>query len=86
MMTMWLWIMYRCKEDGAIVFGLESHFDESHDDHGHDDHGHGHAEVDSEAIEAILAGVGVADSKYGPQKRWVKKVGNVAPAHAEEDE
>ena len=86
MMTMWLWIMYRCKEDGAIVFGLESHFDESHDDHGHDDHGHGHhEEIDREAIDKILAGVGHYNNKHGQEKKWVKKLGNVAPARAEDE-
>ncbi|KAJ2236272.1 hypothetical protein IWW45_001927 [Coemansia sp. RSA 485] len=43
--TMWFWMMYRIKEDGAVAFGFRHPWDH-HDDHGsHDNHGdHGHKE------------------------------------------
>ena len=33
---MWLWVFYRCKEDGAVVLGLVHPWDA----HGHDDDHH----------------------------------------------
>ncbi|KAI9502898.1 hypothetical protein GGI25_003175 [Coemansia spiralis] len=40
--SMWFWMMYRMKEDGAVVFGLRHPWD--HGDHSahneHSDHGH----------------------------------------------
>ncbi|KXN66648.1 hypothetical protein CONCODRAFT_11433 [Conidiobolus coronatus NRRL 28638] len=36
--TMWFWIFYRMKQDGAVLFGLRHPWDGHH---GHGDHGHG---------------------------------------------
>ncbi|KAJ1724314.1 hypothetical protein LPJ53_001397 [Coemansia erecta] len=35
--TMWFWMMYRMKEDGAVAFGLRHPWDHhgEHSDHGH---------------------------------------------------
>ena len=33
----WVWILWRCYEDGAVVLGLKHPWD----GHGHGDHGHG---------------------------------------------
>ncbi|KAF7098967.1 hypothetical protein CFC21_111838 [Triticum aestivum] len=37
--TMWFWIFYRAKQDGAVLLGMRHPWD-GHDDHAH---GHGHA-------------------------------------------
>lgn len=47
--TMWLWLFYRCKEDGPFLFlGIhpwEGHGHGDHDEHGdHGDHGDGHGD------------------------------------------
>ncbi|PWN89335.1 hypothetical protein FA10DRAFT_302686 [Acaromyces ingoldii] len=39
--TMVFWILYRAKQDGAVLLGLKHPWDGHH---GHDDHGHGHEE------------------------------------------
>ncbi|KAI8868489.1 hypothetical protein GQ42DRAFT_164094 [Ramicandelaber brevisporus] len=51
--TMWLWIMYRAKEDGPVLLGWRHPWDH----HGHG-HGHGHAHEkhgESDAKQAASA-------------------------------
>eukprot|EP00750_Incisomonas_marina_P007936 INCI15090.1.p1 GENE.INCI15090.1~~INCI15090.1.p1 ORF type:complete len:150 (+),score=35.01 INCI15090.1:104-553(+) len=52
MAVMFFWMLYRAKEDGAVLIGLENHFE----DHGDDDHGHdhGHGEVFGGALGEVL--------------------------------
>ena len=37
----WVWILWRCYEDGAVVLGLKHPWDGHGHGHGDDDHGHG---------------------------------------------
>mmetsp|Transcript_11366 Transcript_11366/g.34020 ORF Transcript_11366/g.34020 Transcript_11366/m.34020 type:complete len:113 (+) Transcript_11366:27-365(+) len=54
MCVMWLWMMYRAKEDGMVKFlgyhPWDLHADDHHDDHDdhHDDHGEHHDDEDDE--------------------------------------
>ncbi|PWN99952.1 hypothetical protein FA09DRAFT_294630 [Tilletiopsis washingtonensis] len=43
--TMWFWILYRAKQDGAVLLGFRHPWDgHGHGDHHGDGHGEGHGE------------------------------------------
>eukprot|EP00752_Nemacystus_decipiens_P004218 g3854.t1 len=46
--TMFLWMMYRAKEDGLVLLGFEHPWDHMHD---HDDHGAGHEDGEEDEEE-----------------------------------
>ena len=66
MMVMWLWILYRFKEDGAYLIGLKSHFEGGHH------HGEHHEEhIDIEAILNKAPG-----SSASQNTSWIKTIGS----------
>ncbi|CAN0257153.1 unnamed protein product [Pylaiella littoralis] len=46
--TMFLWMMYRAKQDGLVLLGLEHPWDHMHDHDDHDDAGHAEDEEEEE--------------------------------------
>ena len=67
MMVMWLWILYRFKEDGAYLIGLKSHFEGGHGHGGHHDEEH----IDIDAILDRAPG-----SSNSENTTWVKSIGS----------
>ena len=67
LMTMtFLWILYRAKEDGAVILGLRHPWEGHHgDDHGHDDHGHGDHSHSHSSMFQREEGFGVKPSTAG---------------------
>jgi hypothetical protein len=67
MMVMWLWILYRFKEDGAYLIGLKSHFEGGHHHGGHHDEEH----IDIDEILNRAPGSSSAENTT-----WVKTIGS----------
>ena len=67
MMVMWLWILYRFKEDGAYLIGLKSHFEGGDHHHG----GHHEEHIDIDAILNKAPG-----SSNSEDTTWIKTIGS----------